>query len=161
MQTLLSCRAITAAWDVRPPCRRQDAGGGHVAGQVIGREIVTYENGVASGACHRDGMFRLQCDGSHRHTGRCGNAGGNRLSALVGSQPLNLQRVQVIRSQTLQRAGDVDQSFLHHIAGDLQRGPSRSLGCAGLQQIQLSVLDREFKVLGVPEQLLEFSTDVS
>src|SRR5207237_3417060 len=64
------------------------------------------------------------------------------------------------RLHALDRLALVDETFVDHVAGDLDRGEAGALAGAGLQQVQLARLDRELNVLHVAVVPLELLVDV-
>ena len=53
----------------------------------------------------------------------------------------------------------VDQPFAHHLHGDADGRRTRALAVAGLQHVQLAVLDGELEVLDVAVVLLQHRGD--
>ena len=53
------------------------------------------------------------------------------------------------RRYSKHRLDAIDQSFVHHVPRDPDRGGRRALAGTRLQQVQLSALDCEFEVLHV------------
>src|SRR5262245_45034288 len=63
--------------------------------------------------------------------------------------------IEVLRGYALNGLVFRNQPLIHHLDRDAHRGNAGALSAAGLQHIQLAVLEREFDVLHVLEMRLE------
>ncbi len=70
------------------------------------------------------------------------------------------QLVELGRLDAQHRIVLADQPLLHHVDGDLHRGPGGALAVAGLQHVELALLDGELDVLHVAVVVLEDAADL-
>ena len=70
------------------------------------------------------------------------------------------QRIDGIRGNLHERGLALEQSFVVHLHGDADRGEPGALAVAGLQHVELLVLDRELEVLHVAEMALELGAHI-
>ena len=139
----------------------QNALGGLHAFDILRRRLKPHEHHLLAAGVPLLGILRGEDDpaaGSARRSGQRARNGLGRLEGLcikLGMQ----QRVKVARVDHHDRFLLGDHALVHEVAGDLQRSLRRPLAVAGLQHVQMAVLDGELHVLHVTIMVLQGLAD--
>ena len=122
---------------------------------VVGSRLPADEDDVLAVLRPLDRRVGVEHGLAGRGSGRCVEAGRSDLELGPGVDHRVEQLVELVRVDANDGVLARDQALLDHVHGGLQRSGSRSLGAAGLQQIEPPVLDGELDVLHVVVVLLE------
>ena len=146
-------RATTAAWLVMPPRTVRMPS----AADVLGRGFKTDENDLLAAFLPRLGVGRREDDLAAGRARGGGKALADELALLEGGGvELRVEkRVEVARLDHEDGLLLGAHSLVNEVARDLQRGLGRALAVAGLEHVELLVLDRELHVLHVAVVRLE------
>ena len=100
---------------------------------------------------------------SHRGAGRCRQTLGDQSQRLLRLRiEHRVQKlIELLRIHAQHRFLLVDQAFLHHVDGDLDRRRTGALAVAGLQHEELAVLHGELEILHVAIVLFQFARDLA
>ena len=154
-------RAITAAWDVLPPWRGEDALGGDHAGQVVGRWSPSARARTCGPPRRRPRRRRRRTrPRPPRRPGSRSGRGRARRSAAFLSNCGCSSWSSCSGSTRMHGLFLGDEAFLLHLDGDVQRGGGGALAHAGLQHPQLALLDGELDVAHVAEVVLQHDEDL-
>jgi hypothetical protein len=108
------------------------------------------------------GAVGVEVDLAGGGAGAGGEAGGDDLGLLdLGEvEDGGEELLELVGRVAQDRGFPVDELFLHHVGGELQRGGGGALAVARLEHEQLAFLDGELDVLHVLEVLLERLADL-
>ena len=135
--------------------RGEDALGGDHPVDVVRRRLPADEDDVFAVLGPLDCRVGVEHGLAGRGSGRRVETGRSDLELGLGVDHRVQQLVELIRVDANDGVLARDQALLDHVHGGLQRRGSRSLGAAGLEQVEPAVLDRELDVLHVVVVVLE------
>ena len=132
--------------------RGENAGGDFHAGDVLRRGFAADEDDGFVGAVgvELDGVFGGEDDLSDSRAGRCRQAGGEDFDLLaLFDEARNEEVVKLVGLDAEDGFFLGDEAFAHHVDGDADGGQAGALAVAGLQHVELAILDGELEVLHV------------
>ena len=114
-----------------------------------------------------DCFLRSEHDLSNSRAGRCRKAGGQNFDLLaLFNQARNKEVVKLVWLYAMNGFFLRDQAFANHVDSNANCSQSRTLAVAGLQHVELAILNGELKVLHVavvlfhlPRNVLELFVD--
>ena len=107
-----------------------------------------------------DRVLGAEDDLSDSGSGRCRQADGEHFDLLVLlDQARNQEVVELVRLDAHDRFFLGDEAFADHVDGDADGSEAGALAIAGLQHVELAVLDGELEVLHVAIVLFELPGD--
>ena len=132
--------------------RGQNAVRNFHAGDVFRSGFAAHQDDGLVGAVlvllHR--FFGGEHDLPHSRAGRCRQAGGEHFNLLaLFNQARNQEVVKLVGLDAVNRFFLGDEAFAHHVDGHANCGQAGALAVAGLQHVELAILDGELKVLHV------------
>ncbi|MPM36798.1 hypothetical protein SDC9_83400 [bioreactor metagenome] len=134
--------------------RGQHALGLDDAVDVVRGGLPADQHDVLTGLAARLGGVGVEDDHADRGARGGVQADGDRLGLGLGVDAGVHQLVQLVGLDPADRLVLVDDALVDQVAGDLDRRPRGALAVAGLQHVELLVLDGELHVLHVPVVLL-------
>ena len=135
--------------------RGQDAFRGVHAVDVLGAGLAAHQDHLLAGPRLLLGLVGGEHDLARRGARRGRQALGDHLARGLGIERRMQELVERGRHDARHGLLLVDQPFLHHVDGDLERGLGGALAVARLQHVELAALDGELDVLHVAVVLLE------
>ena len=155
-------RATTAAWEVMPPRTVRMPCAARHALDVLGRGLQADQNDLLALLGPLLGVLGGEDDLAAGSAGRGGQALADR------GRPSSARRRRTAGAAgypgclgSIMQDGlfFVDHALVHQVAGDLQRGGGGALAVAGLEHVELAVLDGELHVLHVAVVVLQRVAD--
>ncbi len=148
-------RATTAAWQVMPPRAVRIPWAACMpwmsSGLVSTRTRITLRPILAASSASSAVEDHLAAGGA----GRGRQPLGDHFLVGLGIEGGVQQLVELRRLDAQHRLLLADQPFLHHVDGNLHRRPGGPLAVAGLQHVELALLDGELDILHVPVMVFE------
>jgi len=147
-------RLAEAAGDNRRVAGHAAVGGQHTLGHQHAMDVVrsglvaNQDDSLALLALLGRGIG-IEDEPTDGGTRRGGQALGDRLGGVRRIDRRVQQLIELSGLDAPQRLGLVDDALVHQVGGDLQRSGSGALAVAGLQHVQLAVLDGELEILHV------------
>ena len=132
--------------------RGENAGGHFHAGDVLRCGFAANQDDGRVGALlvMLHGIFRGEDDLADSRARRCRQAGGEHFNLLaLFHEARNQEVIQLVRLDAEDGFFLRDEAFAHHVDGDANRGQAGALAVAGLQHVELAILDGELEVLHV------------
>ena len=142
--------------------RGENAGCDFHAGDVFRSGFAADEDDGVVGAVlvMLHGIFRGEDDLSDSRAGRCRQAGGEHFNLLaLFHEPRNQEVVKLVRLYAEDCFFLRDEAFAHHVDGDANSGEAGALAVAGLQHVELAILDGELEVLHIAIVLFHLPGD--
>ena len=135
----------------------EDALGADHAGDVFGGGLGAAEDDLLAELALGLGVLGGEDDGAGGDARGGGQAGGDDLGLLLGQGVKDgVEELVELLGLHAQHGGLlVDEAFLHKVGGDAHGGGGGALAVAGLEHVELAILDGELHVLHVLVVLLE------
>ena len=137
--------------------RRQDPFGSQHSLQVVGTGLGAAQDHALAPLGRRIGALGRKGDATRGGTGTCRQATCDLVGAgkRIGVEHRRKQRVDRVGRDLHECAVALEQPLVVHLHGDPHRRQAGALAIAGLQHVELLVLDRELEVLHVAEVAFE------
>src|SRR5438270_327330 len=144
-----------------PPARRHNRLRRDHAVEVVGACLLPDEHDLLALARHLLGLVRIEDDFALRRAGAGGQAFRDDLRVGVRVNGRVQKLVKLFGRDAAHGCRLVNQTFVHHVHGDLDGGRARALARARLEHEEASALDCELHVLHVVVVALQQLDDVS
>ena len=144
-----------------PPARRHNRLRRDHAVEVVGACLLPDEHDLLALARHLLGLVRIEDDFALRRAGAGGQAFRDDLRVGVRVNSRVQKLVKLFGRDAAHGCRLVNQTFVHHVHGDLDGGRARALARARLEHEEASALDCELHVLHVVVVALQQLDDVS
>ena len=133
----------------------ENGASGNNAAEIFGRRLIPHQDHVLAAVGALFGGVGIEDGAAARRTRTRRQSCAQRRGANRRIDDRMQQLIELASGHATHRFDFVDQSFAHHVAGDLYRGSRSSFSGARLQQIEPAALDRELEILHVAVVLLQ------
>ena len=149
-----------AAGDDGRVARHAAVGGEHALGlehavDVVGGRLEADEDDGLAGGALLGGRVGVEDGRADAGAGAGGQAGDHRGGRVVRVDGRVQELVELLGLDAAHGLLLVDEALVDEVGGDLQRGGGGALAVAGLQHVELVVLNSELHILHIPVMLLE------